>query len=532
MLPPQHLRIPGGRRCKTSGSSPLHSDAESLALESFMAGEPVHKMEGTGKKMSNMQLLVAMMQVWGCGFLAKSHYINLQDERQIGEDCPPSNISRTLCVLLSSGRGKNLHWKSFWTSCLWCWHPIATSSLVTTARTPLAWRDATAASLQAHSHPATSAGNWSPAVVPRQGRPSLARPRLDLTSVHQFLWPGQTIPTASRRQWCRAACEGRYNIGVVFLGFPPGASISFPNPWQVCSYLFESLFMIEWLVTFALCLSRPSNSATLRRSARIKLPHGAAQSCGMWNHGLRARWLFQEKWRWKGGGQHPATTISRNMNIPTCPAGGWSPRSHDVQQCLFRLLSLSRQLPCHSPGQWPSSSYGAMGQSGIGSSDPYKYHPQSCTFPGFEQQVEKRPLLKRPAEPAGTSAQISQMTQPEPRLSRIHHGRWDWPGALPHYCNILQWHVMTMMQIDANWCKLMQIDANWCNGNDYPMALPKLHPFCPFLSSVGSAHFRMLRSSCHWLGCSLAVSSGETVSGKRQNRTALSQSCWGSVKLS
>ena len=135
------------------------------------------------------------MQVWGCGFLAKSHYINLQDERQIGEDCPPSNISRTLCVLLSSGRGKNLHWKSFWTSCLWCWHPIATSSLVTTARTPLAWRDATAASLQAHSHPATSAGNWSPAVVPRQGRPSLARPRLDLTSV-QFLWPG-TIPTAS-----------------------------------------------------------------------------------------------------------------------------------------------------------------------------------------------------------------------------------------------------------------------------------------------------------------------------------------------
>jgi len=109
MLPPQHLRIPGGRRCKTSGSSPLHSDAASLALESFMAGEPVHKMEGTGKKMSNMQLLVAMMQVWGCGFLAKSHYINLQDERQIGEDCPPSNISRTLCVLLSSGRGKNLH---------------------------------------------------------------------------------------------------------------------------------------------------------------------------------------------------------------------------------------------------------------------------------------------------------------------------------------------------------------------------------------------------------------------------------------
>ena len=87
---------------------------------------------------------------------------------------------------------------------------------------------------------------------------------------------------------------------------------------------------------------------------------------------------------------------------------------------------------------------------------------------------------------------------------------------------LLQWHVMTMMQIDAN----------WCNGNDYPMALPKLHPFCPFLSSVGSAHFRMLRSSCHWLGCSLAVFSGETVSGKRQNRTALSQSCWGSVKLS
>ena len=97
--------------------------------------------------------------------------------------------------------------------------------------------------------------------------------------------------------------------------------------------------------------------------------------------------------------------------------------------------------------------------------------PQSCTFPGFEQQAEKRLLPKHPAP--------NKRTQAAPNFTMGG-------GIGLAHTPLLQYTAMTC-----------------AHG----------------VSSVGSAHFRMLRSSCHWLGCSLAVSCGETVSGKRRKRT-------------